>query len=44
MNAINLPLVDWVNGTIMIGVFALVVIILVGVIISLMNQRKKKDE
>lgn len=41
MNFINLPLVSWVNGTIMIGVFALVVIGLVAAVILLMNTDKK---
>lgn len=44
MSILNIPLVDWGNGVIMIGVFALVVIILVVVIISLMSQGKNKDE
>ena len=41
MNFITLPLVSWVNGTIMIGVFALVVIGLVAAVILLMNTDKK---
>jgi len=44
MNVLKIPLVDWGNGVIMIGVFALVVIILVGVTISLMSQGKNKDK
>jgi hypothetical protein len=39
-----IPLADWGNGLIMIGVFAFVVIMLVAVTISLMNKGKKKDE
>jgi len=35
----NLPLANWSNGTIMIGVFALVCIILVAVIYSLVNSK-----
>lgn len=44
MNAMHIPLANWGNGVIMIGVFALVVVILVVVTISLMNQGNKKDE
>ncbi|WP_262911466.1 hypothetical protein [Allomuricauda sp. SCSIO 65647] len=42
MNALQiLPLVSWDNGIIMIGVFALVVIILVVAVLALMNSGKK---
>lgn len=41
MRHIILPLVNWSNGIIMIGVFALVVIVLVAVLVSLMNSGKK---
>jgi len=41
MKQFVLPLVDWSNGIIMIGVFALVVIALVALLISLMNSGKK---
>ena len=41
MNFLNLPLVSWVNGTIMIGVFALVVIGLVVAVYLLMSTDKK---
>jgi hypothetical protein len=44
MNFLNLPLVSWVNGTIMIGVFALVVIGLVVAVYLLMATDKKKAE
>ncbi len=44
MNVLKIPLVDWGNGVIMIGVFALVVIILIVVIISFMSQGKNKDK
>lgn len=37
MIAQTIPLVDWGNGVIMIGVFALVVIILVGFLIYYMG-------
>lgn len=42
MLTINLPLVSWVNGTIMIGVFALVVIGLTVALILLVNSGKNK--
>ena len=41
MNFLNLPLVSWVNGTIMIGVFALVVIGLIVAVYLLMSTDKK---
>ncbi|WP_299064538.1 hypothetical protein [uncultured Polaribacter sp.] len=41
MNFLNLPLVSWVNGTIMIGIFVLVVIGLVTAIFLLMKTDKK---
>ena len=41
MKQFVLPLVDWSNGILMIGVFALVVIALVALLISLMNSGKK---
>jgi hypothetical protein len=44
MSSLVYPLVNWNNGVIMIGVFALVVLILVGVIISFMASGKKKEE
>ena len=40
----SIPLVDWTNGIVMIGVFALVVVILVAVMLNLMNSDKKKSE
>lgn len=42
MNFLNLPLVSWVNGTIMIGVFALVVVGLIAAVVLLMNSDKPK--
>lgn len=39
-----IPLVNWSNGVIMIGVFALVVVILVAVMFSLINSESKTDE
>lgn len=36
----NIPLYNYSNGVIMIGVFALVVIILVAVLIKFMNSGK----
>ncbi|MCW5520096.1 hypothetical protein J1N09_09620 [Aureitalea sp. L0-47] len=44
MQALNIPLVDWGNGVIMIGVFALVVVVLIGVTIYYMSQGKKKED
>jgi hypothetical protein len=41
MKFLNLPQVSWVNGTIMIGIFALVVVGLVVAIFLLMNSDKK---
>lgn len=41
MNYLNLPLVSWVNGTIMIGIFAAVVIGLVVAVYLLMSTDKK---
>ena len=38
-----LPLVNWSNGILMIGVFAVVVIALVLVTLSLMNSGKGKQ-
>ncbi|UWX55651.1 hypothetical protein NYZ99_04130 [Maribacter litopenaei] len=38
-----IPLVDWSNGIIMIGVFAVVVVALVLVMLSLMNSGKGKQ-
>lgn len=39
-----IPLVNWSNGVIMIGVFVLVVVILVAVMFSLINSDRKTDE
>ena len=36
-----LPLVNWNNGIIMIGIFAAVVVLLIVVLLSLMNSDKK---
>lgn len=44
MNFLNLPLVSWINGTIMIGVFVLVVIGLVAAVFFLMKTDTKKKE
>jgi hypothetical protein len=43
MNYLNLPLVSWINGKIMIGVFVLVVIGLVVAVFLLMNSDKPKN-
>ena len=39
METTNLPLANWGNGTIMIGVFALVCIVLVAVIYNMVNSK-----
>lgn len=44
MNYLSIPLVSWLNGTIMIGVFALVVVGLVVAVFLLMNSDKKAKE
>ncbi len=36
------PLVNWSNGIIMIGIFALVCVILVAIMISFVNSERKK--
>jgi len=41
MNFLNIPQVSWATGTILIGVFALVVIGLIGTIFLLMKNDKK---
>lgn len=41
MFGLNLPLVSWTNGTIMIGVFALVCIGLVVALLLLINSGSK---
>ncbi len=40
---IMIPLVNWSNGIVMIGVFAVVVVALVLVMLSLMNSGKGKQ-
>ena len=44
MNFLNVPLVSWLNGTIMIAVFVLVIIGLVVTVFTLMNTDKKAKE
>ena len=39
-----LPVASWVNGTIMIGIFALVCVGLVVTVVIFMNGGKKKEE
>ena len=41
MDFLNFSLVSWVNGTVMIGVFAVVVIGLIAAIFLLINSDKK---
>lgn len=40
----NLPLVSWTNGTIMIGVFAFVVVGLIVTLLLLINSGSKPKE
>ncbi len=44
MNTIFLPLVNWGMGTIIIGVFAIVCIVMILVIYNLSNSGKKNEE
>ncbi|KGL62130.1 hypothetical protein [Polaribacter sp. Hel1_85] len=44
MSFLTLPQVSWINGTIMIGIFALVVVGLVVAVFLLMNNDKKPKE
>lgn len=44
MSYLALPQVSWINGTIMIGIFALVVVGLVVAVFLLMNNDKKRKE
>ena len=44
MLGLNLPLVSWTNGTIMIGVFALVCVGLVATLLLLINSGSKKSD
>jgi len=39
-----IPLVNWSNGIVMIAVFAVMVLVLVGVTLSLMKGDRKKEE
>ncbi|WP_296385049.1 hypothetical protein [Winogradskyella sp.] len=38
-----IALYSWANGVVMIGIFALVCIVLVGILINFMSQGKNKD-
>lgn len=45
MTFLTLPLYSWENGAfIMIGVFALVILILVGAVFAMMNSKNKKND
>lgn len=44
MKNLIFPLFNWTNGVIMIGVFALVCVILVGVLINFMTSGKKDTQ
>lgn len=41
MNQAVLPLVNWSNGVVMIGIFAAVVVLLIVILISFMNSERK---
>lgn len=41
MNSLFLPLVDWGMGTVIIGVFAIVCVVIVLVVFSLAKSNKK---
>jgi hypothetical protein len=43
MNSIIIPLVDWGMGSILIGVFAVVCIVIALVVYNLANSDKKDD-
>lgn len=44
MTKLIYPLYSWGNGAfIMIGVFALVILVLVGFVVTMMNSKNKKD-
>lgn len=43
MNSLMLPLVNWGMGTVIIGVFALVCIVMVLVVYNMINSKNKKD-
>ena len=40
----NLLIYDWTNGVVMIAVFALVCIIVIGVLVSLMTSKKNNSD
>ncbi|MDX1463068.1 MAG: hypothetical protein R3359_08430 [Marinirhabdus sp.] len=44
MKSLFLPLVDWGMGTVIIGVFVLVCVIIVAVVVGLMNSGSKNDK
>ncbi len=44
MKSLYVPLVDWDMGTIIIGVFAFVCIVLVAIVIGFMNSGKKNND
>ncbi|MGB5646914.1 hypothetical protein [Muriicola sp.] len=39
----TLPLVSWGNGILIIGVFALVVILIIAVVVNMMKSGQKKE-
>lgn len=42
MDVLNISLFNWTNGVVMIGVFALVVVILIAILINFMMSGKKE--
>ena len=44
INQLNAMLYSWTNGVVMISVFALVCLILIGVLVNFMTGGKKKEE
>ena len=42
--SLSIPLYNWSNGVVMIGVFALVCIVLIGVLVKFMTSEKKGEK
>ena len=43
MKNLIIPLFNWLNGVIMMGVFVLVCILLIGILINFMTSEKKEN-
>lgn len=43
MKNLIIPLFNWLNGVIMMGVFALVCILLIGILVNFMTSEKKEN-